>query len=310
LNDLSTQFQVQWHSERLKEKFPYRLPRIANSDIYFELDQVMKGVTELLTGLPQPTFAYIHLMPPHQPYTPSRPYLDMFDDGWAPPPKKKHRLAVGHTEQRTKEVRRSYDQFIANLDAEFGRLLDGLESSGVLENSYVILTSDHGEIFERGAHGHSMPLVFEPNIRVPLLVSAPGQRERKDVHALTSNVDLLPSLLHIAGLPIPEWAEGQALPGLGGVETPDRSVFVVEAKANPAYSPLRKATVALIRGGHKLVHYMGYKNSRDSYEFYNLENDPEELTNRYPEHRAAKDLQAELDQKLEEVNQPFLGSRT
>jgi arylsulfatase A-like enzyme len=145
---------------------------------------------------------------------------------------------------------------------------------------------------------------------VPLLVSAPGQRERKDVHALTSNVDLLPSLLHIAGLPTPEWAEGQALPGLGGVETAERSIFVVEAKANPAYSPLRKATVALIRGSHKLVHYMGYKNSRDSYEFYNLENDPEELTNRYPEDRAAKDLQAELDQKLEEVNQPFLGSKT
>jgi arylsulfatase A-like enzyme len=309
LNDLSTQFQAKWHAEQLKEKFPLRLPRIANSDIVFQLDQVMDGVMEVLRGMPRPSLAYIHLMPPHQPYTPSRPYLEMFDDGWAPPPKKKHRLAAGHTEQRTREVRRTYDQFIANLDAEFGRLLDGLEESGALENSYVILTSDHGEIFERGAHGHSMPLVFEPNIRVPLLISAPGQRERKDVHALTSNVDLLPSLLHIAGLPTPEWAEGQALPELGGVEAPKRSIFVVEAKANPAFSPLRKATVALIRGKYKLVRYLGYKNSRDTYEFYNLDNDPEELTNRYPDHPAAKDLQAELDQKLEETNRLFLDSR-
>jgi arylsulfatase A-like enzyme len=310
LNDLSTQFQVQWHTEKLKEKFPYRLPRIANSDVYFQLDQVMEGVTEVLTGLAQPSLAYIHLMPPHQPYTPSRPYLEMFDDGWAPPPKKKHRLAVGHTEQRTTEVRRSYDQFIANLDAEFGRLLDRLESAGLLENSYVILTSDHGEIFERGAHGHSMPLLFEPNIRVPLIISAPGQQERKDVHALTSNVDLLPSLLHIADLPAPDWSEGQALPELGGVETPERSIFVVEAKANPAFSPLRKATVALIRGKYKLVHYLGYKNYKDNYELYDLEDDPEELTNRYPEDSLAKDLQAELDQKLEETNQLFLRSRS
>ena len=84
---------------------------------------------------------------------------------------------------------------------------------------------------------------------------------------------------------------------------------MVEAKSNPAYSPLSKATVALIRGKHKLVHYLGYKNSRDSYEFYNLENDPEELTNRYPEHPISKDLQAELDNMLEEKNQPYQRSK-
>lgn len=306
LNDLNIQFETQLYSERLKEEFPFRLPRIANSDIYFKLDQVMRGVGEALTGLQQPSLAYIHLMPPHQPYTPSRPYLGLFDDGWAPPPKKKHRLAVGHSEERTMEVRRSYDQFIANLDAEFGHLLDQMESSGLLENSYVILTSDHGEIFERGAHGHSMPLLFEANIRVPLIVSAPGQRQRKDVNALTSNVDLLPSLLNIAGLPTPDWCEGQALPGLGGEEPAERSIYVVEAKANPAYGPLRKATVALIRGNYKLVHYLGYRNYRDNYEFYDLEADPEELTNAYPDHPAAKDLQEELDQKLEEANRPYL----
>jgi choline-sulfatase len=229
----------------------------------------------------------------------------MFDDGWAPPPKKKHRLAAGISEERMASQCRSYDQFIANLDAEFGRLLDSLESSGLLDNSYVILTSDHGEIFERGATGHSMPLVFEPNIRVPLIISSPGQQQRQDVYSLTSNVDLLPSLLHIAGLPAPDWCEGQTLPGLGGEDTPERDIFVVEAKANPSYQPLRKATVALIRGQYKLIHYLGYRYYRDNYEFYDLENDPEEVQNVYPDHPAAKDLQAELDQKLDEVNQPY-----
>ena len=309
LNDLSNQYQARWNAEHYKEQYPNGLPRMANSDVYFMLDQVIDGVAELLGELPQPFLTYVHLMPPHQPYIPAQSYLDYFDDGWAPPPKKKHRLAPGNSEERTQTMRRTYDQFIANLDAEFGRLLDSLESSGLLKNSYVILTSDHGEIFERGARGHSMPLVFEPNIRIPLVISAPGQQQRQDISALTSNVDILPTLLHIAGLPRPEWAEGQVLPGLSGVETPDRSIYVVEAKSNPAYSPLTKATVGLIRGKHKLVHYLGYKNSRDSYEFYNLENDPEELTNRYAEHPMAKDLQAELDQMLAEKNRPYQGAQ-
>jgi arylsulfatase A-like enzyme len=51
---------------------------------------------------------------------------------------------------------------------------------------------------------------------------------------------------------------------------------------------------------------MGYRYYRDNYEFYDLENDPEELDNVYSSHPAAKDLQAELDQKLAEVNQPYL----
>jgi arylsulfatase A-like enzyme len=309
LNDLSNQYQARFYSEQNKEKFPNGLPRMANSDVYFTLDQVIDGISEMLPGLPQPFLTYVHLMPPHQPYLPARPYLDYFDDGWAPAPKKKHRLAPGNSEERTQAMRRTYDQFIANLDAEFGRLLDSLESSGLLDNSYVILTSDHGEIFERGARGHSMPLVFEPNIRIPLVISAPGQQQRQDITALTSNVDILPTLLHISGLAAPDWAEGQVLPGLGGQENPERSIYVVEAKSNPAFGPLTKATVALIRGKQKLVHYLGYKNSRDAYEFYNLENDPEELNNRYSDHPAAKDLQAELDQMLADKNRPYQQSQ-
>ncbi len=205
--------------------------------------------------------------------------------------------------QRLNSLRDTYDEYVANLDAEFGRLLDHLEASGLLDTSYLIFSSDHGELFERGASGHSTPLVFEPVIHVPLIISAPGQRSRQDVHALTSNVDLLPSLLGISGLPLPDWAEGQPLPGLGGAAAPSsRDVFVVEAKANPAYEPLHKATVALIRDRYKLIHYLGYKSYNDVYEFYDLGNDPEELQNLYPDHPAAPELQAELDRQLARVN--------
>jgi len=305
LNDLTNQIDMQLTSARLKGLYPSGLPRLANTDVYFALSQVMDGVIGLLDGLPAPAFTYLHLMPPHAPYMPARPFAGMFADGWAPPVKKKHRLSPGVTEERLNSLRNTYDEYVANLDAEFGRLLDHLEQSGLLETSYLIFSSDHGEIFERGASGHSLPLVFEPLIRIPLLISAPGQRQRQDVHTLTSNVDILPSLLKLAGLPIPDWCEGQPLPASDIQAAPSRDIFVVEAKANPAYEPLHKATLALLRNQYKLVHYLGYKSYSDAYEFYDLENDPEERQNLYPDHPAAPELQAELDEQLARVNERY-----
>ncbi|MBN1149092.1 MAG: sulfatase [Anaerolineales bacterium] len=305
-NDLGTLIGERLQSRKLADVHPYGLPRLANTDLYFLFEQVTQGVMDFLDSLPAPFFAYLHLMPPHEPYMPTRQFLGLFDDGWSPPPIKPHRLAPSVPQERLNQRRQDYDEFIANLDHEFGRLVDHLEQGDLLENSYVIVTSDHGELFERGAHGHSTPLVFEPVIRVPLVISAPGQRQRQDIHALTSNVDLLPSLLRLAGLPLPEWRQGEVLPGLGGSETPGRGVFVVEAKKNAAYAPLSKTTVALLKGPYKLIHYLGYSHYRDEYEFYDLESDPQELSNLYPEHPAAAELKAELDSQLEEANQPYL----
>jgi hypothetical protein len=305
LNDLSNQINMQLIGSRLKSVYPDGLPRLANTDVYFALSDVIDGVMKLLDALPTPSLSYLHMMPPHAPYMPAEPFAGSFDDGWVPPTKPKHRLAPGVSEERLNSLRNSYDEYVANLDAEFGRLLDHLEQTGMLDTSYLIFSSDHGEIFERGAAGHSTPLIFEPLIRVPLIISAPGQRQRQDVHTLTSNVDIMPSLLNIAGIPIPDLCEGQSLPGLGGDTSASRDVFVVEAKANPAYEPLHKTTVALIRDQYKLSHYLGYKSYKDVYEFYDLANDPEELQNLYPDHPAARELQAELDMQLALVNRRY-----
>ena len=306
LNDLSIQLPNRIQAQKLNEIHPNGLPRLANTDVYFLFEQIMDGVMGMLDESLVPSFVYLHLLPPHTPYVPTRQFQGMFDDGWTPTPKKRHPLSYRVPDERLNERRQMYDEFIANLDMELGRLLDHMQQTGLLDNSYVIVTSDHGEFFERGVHGHFTRLLFEPVIRVPLLISAPGQRERKDISALTSNIDLLPSLMHIAGLPIPDWCEGLVLPGLGSGETPDRSAYVVEAKKNPAYKPLKKATIALLKGQYKLIHYLGYRRYDDEYEFYDLQNDPDELENLYPSHPISRELRVELDQKLQEVNQPYL----
>jgi choline-sulfatase len=208
------------------------------------------------------------------------------------------------------QQRREYDEYIAYADAEFGRLYDLMAQGGILDNTYVVVTSDHGEIFERGIRGHVTPVLYEPVIRVPLLISRPGQQQREDVYTPTSSVDLVPTLLHTFGQRVPDWCEGQVLPKFGGTESGDgRSVFVVEAKSNPKSAPLRIGTVAVIRDRHKLVQYSGYKGYEDTCELYDLANDPEEMEDLYAsERRVAADLQDELRERLQEVNQPYLGT--
>ena len=170
-----------------------------------------------------------------------------------------------------------------------------------------MFTSDHGELFERGIWKHTTPALFQPIIRVPLLISSPNQKERIDVYSPTSTVDLLPTFLHMAGLEIPEWCEGEILPPYTSTEpVEDRSVYVLEAKTNPKQAPLTKYSMALIKGQFKLVRYNGYPEVEEKFEMYNLKRDPGEVTDIFEQRKGiASDLKNEMRGIIEEVNSKF-----
>jgi arylsulfatase len=132
-------------------------------------------------------------------------------------------------------------------------------------------------LFERGEQGHASALMYAPVTHIPLLISAPGQQARSDFHSLTSNLDLLPTLLQIAGKEIPDWVEGRLLPGFGGTEDASRSIFPMMAKDNAAFRPIKRATFTLIKGAYELFFFTGYPGHPDSFELYNLQEDPQEL---------------------------------
>ena len=69
-----------------------------------------------------------------------------------------------------------------------------------------------GELFERGIMSHITPVLYEPIIRVHLLVWTPGQKQRHDVYSITSCVDILATLSHLSDQPMPSWHEGSILP--------------------------------------------------------------------------------------------------
>jgi arylsulfatase A-like enzyme len=222
-----------------------------------------------------------------------------------PPEKGIHPLAVEKDSfESAVQSRRLYDEYLASWDFELGQLFEFLEESGLRENSYIIITSDHGEMFERGERGHWTPLIYDPLIRVPLIISRPGQENREDVYANTSSVDILPTLAQLFGIARPAWAEGQMLPGLGGVEESSRSIFTMDAKENSVFEKLTKYSVSLTRGPYRLVSYKYPEYQRS--EFYNLDHDPEEMDDLYSSRPLeALTMEEELLDTLSEVNRPF-----
>jgi arylsulfatase A-like enzyme len=294
-------------SERLStEGYPRGLPHNVTYPLYFSMEDLLSGVSSLIPTLPAPFFTYLHLYPPHAPYRATKRFDGKFIDGWGPLEKPVHRFSENSSKGKLLSTRRSYDEYIASLDWEFGNLLDAWEAEGVFENSYVIITSDHGEIFERGETRHTTPLLFDPVVHIPLLISAPGQQTRKDIYAPTNAVDILPTFMQLLGKPIPPFSEGKPLPGFGGVEDYGRSTFTIEAKRNLAFAPLEIATIAMRKDGKKLIYYTGYE-AEPSFELYDLENDIEELDDLYPKQPTfAKSMQEELLDSLSDADKPYM----
>ncbi len=291
--------------DRLEGQFPKGIP--GNHDVLYPIEDTIDWIKDQMMRWQQPFLAYMHMMPPHDPYRPRKDFVDLFLNGWQPKSKPDHFFGDFSERQHILDGNRIvYDQFITYVDSEFGRLHDFLQQSGFFNNSIVIFTSDHGEMFERRIWRHTTQTLFQPIVRVPLLISLPGQTSRQDVYTPTSCVDILPTLMHLTGRPIPTWTEGRILPPYAQDHPSDRSLFVVEAKNNPRMKPLRKATVAMIKGDFKLIHYRGYEGYDGVYELYNLHDDPEELNDLYPAHPSiAAEYQQELLAMIAEKDEPF-----
>ncbi len=307
LRKLQLRYFYSLYGAKYADAYPLGLPTVLNSSLdVFTLEDLFKGMIASIGGLPRDSsLAYYHIYPPHFPAMPLRKFADAFQDGWTAASKPVHPLSSKVSTEEINAERLKYDEYIASLDFEFGSLIGQLKETGVLEDSYVILTSDHGELHERGELWHLNPFVYEELTKIPLVISAPGQKTRKDVRTLTSCVDLLPTLLHLSGISIPDWTEGRILPGFGGEERSVEPVFTVDAKTESSFGVLESVSVAMVKGQYKLIYY-NYPRYANRFEFYDLQNDPEELDDLFSlTNPIANDMKAELEKKLEEINSSF-----
>lgn len=266
----------------IRARFPLGLPGDGEVSSFI-LETAIDWLAKEVNQVPHPFLAYVHFLPPHAPYRTRIDFHGRFkDDGFVPVPKPVDLFAGGRKRDEPSE-RRDYDEYILYADSEFGRLFEALETSGILEDTWLVLTSDHGELFERGLKAHASDALYQPEIRVPLLIFEPGRQAGLEIHTPTSAVDVMPTVAHITGHPIPPWTEGRVLPPyVEEAGQAERSVFSFMAAENNPLGKIHRATGAVIKGNYKLQYYFGYEqlNGGELVKLFDIQKDPNELTDR------------------------------
>lgn len=180
-----------------------------------------------------------------------------------------------------------YDGCVRMLDEEIDRYLSLLEQLGVLQNTIVALTSDHGEqLLERGAVGHSSCSLegnlYDENIRVPLILRCPAVLPKgKVIDRQVSQVDIMPTLFEILGLEMPKPVDGRSLlPLILGQKTdsPKEAYAETSPCGWQALDDDQRMIWCVRQPPWKLIKYFDPE-AGDTYELFNLEDDPEEKQN-------------------------------
>ena len=182
-----------------------------------------------------------------------------------------------------------YDGSIRALDTELGRLLEAIDELGLAEETLIAFTADHGEEFlEHGRHWHGNN-VYGEMTNVPLVLWAPGRIPAGTVVTETvQSIDLMPTLVELSGLEIPEAAQGQSLAPL---LTGDRERF----RSRPAFSERFRFnddrpsanSIAVVAEGFKLVHNLDIPKDQPDFpewELFDHQKDPLNLVNIAGEH--------------------------
>lgn len=268
-------------------------------------------------------FLGVGFIRPHLPFISPKKYWDLYDPAKIPlatnpfPPKgaPKYSLVPGPSELRSyagtpdvqqlpepyaRELKHGYYAAVTYVDVQIGRVLQELDSLGLRDNTIIVLWGDHG--WKLGEHQawakHSN---VENDTRVPLIISAPGMKRRGTrTDALVELVDVYPTLVDLAGLPLPPHLEGRSFKPL--LDNPGQTWKGAAFSQYPRRSgKLNLMGYSMRTGRYRLTRWVDVKDHAkvDSVELYDEEQDPEENTN------IAKDpARKEL---LEKLTQQWIG---
>ena len=319
---------------RVEVAWPSRLPQELQSSAWAA--ECAEGFLGEASADEQPFFLWLSIPDPHPPYSASKPWCDMYEPGGMPmpvrregelddlPPHYKRLYEKGlKTAGRiaptnvSDEVHRRVAAMACGMASAFddmvGRVMRSLEDNGLLENTIVCFMSDHGQMM--GDHWmYSMPPChMDGTLRVPSLWRFPQRFLQGEVSSsLVSHLDFAPTVLDLAGVPIPEgrtppepeapqqrppWPGRSMVPLLTGAADAIRDRVIAENDED--YLGLRMRT--LITRRYALTCYIG-----ETYgELYDLQEDPKQLYNLWDDfgcRQTRLELQAHMMERFAETD--------
>ena len=233
------------------------------------------GLDFLAKDAEPPFFLWLHYFDPHIPYAPPEPFAGRFRG-------------------------KPYDGEIAFVDEQIGRVLERIRRPDLASRTLVVLMSDHGEgLGEHGEWTHGV-FLYESTLRVPLMMALPGVLPAgRRVATPVSSIDVLPTVLDLLRVPVPDEVQGESLRPLFEGSAAAPRVILAESempRENYGWSGL----AAIREGGLKLIR-------APRRELYDLSADPHEAEDRSsarPEEAAR--LAADLDRRLTEATRAAL----
>ena len=221
----------------------------------------------------QPYFLWLHYFDPHDPkLLPPQAFLDAY-------PEPQGSLA--------EKLRAIYDIEIRYMDYHIGRVFDALEAAGRFDDTIIVIVSDHGE----GLGDHNWwthGILYDEQIRAPLIIHAPGVRSGASVSHLVRTIDVMPTILELVGLDLQQipQTQGRSLVPMLRSDTPDPGYVAYADSVNMLTYGVAEGIAdvkddmlfSVTDGQWKYIHHLVRK---DESELYDLVEDPRELHNLY-----------------------------
>ena len=206
-------------------------------------------------GREGPFFLWVHLYDPHAPYDPPEPYLSQYSGS-------------------------RYAGEIAFTDSQIDRLLTALEERGLRDRTFIVLAGDHGESLGEHGEGQHGFFIYEGATHVPLILWTPfeevGGIQRNEVVSL---VDIMPTVLEMCGLETPEHVQGASLVPYFSSDFAPEPRYVYSETYYPRLHYGWSELTSIQDERYKLI-------ISPEPELYDLQEDPEEITNLAEEQRA------------------------
>lgn len=257
----------------------------------FEDTYIGRNAAKWIREIPEdfPWHLFVSFVGPHNPFDPPREFADKYRNVKMPKPVKgnldekpeytKNRY-IQMDDEEISNIRRQYCAAIELIDYQIGLILDELEKKGVLDNTYIIFSSDHGEMLgDFDLYTKIVP--YEASIHIPLIISGPGIPKGAVSDAMVELIDINPTICELAQVPVRKEMDAQSFADVVFGKTEEHREDIVTRVQQ--YRCIRTKK-------YKFIQNFNEKN-----ELYDLENDPNELSNIIDEN---KELQKQFMTRL------------